>query len=138
MEKDTRRLALASVVLGIATVTLFPVHAGMIERLRDIRPGFSPAPFLEGSKTLSLLDFIQNILLFMPAGFLLADGRSGRTAWIRAACLSCALSALIESAQIRIPGRFPSFFDIGFNTLGGALGARLRGSVRLDAPPDRG
>jgi glycopeptide antibiotics resistance protein len=134
MEKDTRRFALASVVLGITAVTLFPIHAGLLDRLREIRPGFSPAPFLEGSKTMSLLDFLQNIVLFLPVGFLLADGRSGKAAWIRAACLSCLLSALIECAQIRVPGRFPSFWDIGFNTLGGVLGARLRRSVRLDAP----
>lgn len=137
MEKDTRRLALVSVVLGICAVTLFPIHAGLVERLREIRPGFSPAPFLVGSRTMSLLDFTQNILLFLPLGFLLADGRAGtRSTLMRAACLSFLLSALIECAQIRIPGRFPSFWDIGFNALGGALGGRLRRSVRLDAPPD--
>lgn len=125
-----------SVILGICTVTLFPVHAGLLKHLREIRPGFSPAPFLEGSRTLSLFDFTQNILLFLPFGFLAAAGRPGAASradlW-KAVCLGFLLSTLIECAQTRIPGRFPSFWDIGFNTLGSALGALLISRLRSGA-----
>lgn len=137
MEKDTRRLALASVILGILAVTLFPVHAGLIKQWHEFQLGFFPAAFLEGSSYLYVFDFLQNILLFLPLGFLIADGRpqdGPRALVIRAAILSFLLSSLIECAQVRIPGRYPSFWDIGFNSLGGLLGAALHGALGLRQP----
>ena len=137
MEKDTRRFALASVALGICAVTLFPVKPGLLARIREIHPGFSPAPFLEASRTFSAFDFAQNILLFLPVGFLTVADRS-RTPWRRAAlgaAVAFLFSAAIEIAQTRIPGRFPSFWDIGFNTLGGLLGASIYRPPQSGAMP---
>lgn len=139
MEKDTRRLASASVILGMLAVTLFPVHAGLLKQLHGFQLGFSPAAFMEGSRYLFLFDFLQNILLFLPLGFLIADGHpqdGPRAMAIRAALLSFLLSSLIECAQVRIPGRYPSFWDIGFNSLGGLLGAALNRFLGA-LPPDQ-
>jgi len=62
---------------------------------------------------------ILNILLFMPLGIGLAlSGFPGK----RAVISMCALSALVETAQLLIPGRDSTIGDVLTNTLGGALG----------------
>jgi VanZ family protein len=119
---------MVSVSLGICVVTLIPVHAGLPAALNNA--GFPFRSFALGFQTVSLFDIIQNILLFAPLGYLVAavpDGESRRgILWAALACL--ALSAFVETAQAWIPGRFPSCWDILFNTTGGAVGAR---AVRL-------
>jgi len=63
---------------------------------------------------------VLNIFLFVPLGIGLAlSGFSGK----RAVIAMCALSALIETAQlIVIPGRYSTIGDVLTNSLGGALG----------------
>lgn len=133
MEKDTRRLALASVVAGIATVTLIPVHAGW----RAHPAGSIGAAFLSGSRWFSCFDAIQNVLLFLPLGYLMAgEGAAGRP-WLRAGAAGFAFSAAIECAQCFLPGRYASVWDIVFNASGAALGARIasRNIGVTEAPP---
>ena len=81
MEKDTRRFALVSVILGICAVTLIPIHAGLLERLNGLQMRFSPAPFLQGSRAIFLFDFVQNILqrLFVRVADKIVAGRFGNT-----------------------------------------------------------
>jgi hypothetical protein len=78
---------------------------------------------------------IQNILLFLPLGIGLAiSGFSGK----RAVILMFALSALIETAQLFIPGRDSTIGDVLTNSLGGALGFALaQYTVILLRPPTR-
>lgn len=137
MDKDTRRLALISVTLGVCLVTLTPIQPGLLERVQNLQMEFSPAPFLEGSRALYFYDFLQNFLLFAPLGFLIADSRPvepPRAAYLRAALLAFALSAMVESAQTFLPGRYSSVWDIGCNTLGGIAGAGLRRAFRFGGP----
>jgi VanZ family protein len=123
MERDTRRLAMVSVTLGICAATLMPVQAGLADALRHGGPPWRS--IAHASQVFSLFDAGQNILLFFPLGFLLGShaglsrGRSPK----QAACLCLLLSAAIEFAQAWIPGRFPSLSDVTFNALGGGLGA---------------
>jgi len=67
----------------------------------------------------SLDNLIQNILLFLPIGFLfrLTTGRRG------VLLLGAGLSFSIETTQLFIPARTSSIVDILANTLGAGLGA---------------
>ena len=130
MERDTRRLALASVVAGIGAVTLIPVHAGLLRHA----PVSLSASFAEGSRWFSLWDAGQNILLFLPLGGLIAMGTAGGRPWLRAGAAALALSASIECAQAFLPGRYPSAWDVAFNALGGALGAWIAARIRRGSP----
>ncbi len=67
------------------------------------------------------VEFVANILLFTPLGFLLTVLLYPRW-W--AVPLAIALSACVELAQIVIPSRQPSLRDVLANSLG-ALGGAL-------------
>jgi VanZ family protein len=135
MERDTRRLAIVSVILGICAATLMPAQAGLADALRH---GGTPwRSIAHASHFFSIFDAGQNILLFLPLGFLLgsdANGLRGRSPK-RAAFLCLLLSAAIEFAQAWIPGRFPSAWDVAGNALGGGLGAWM--AVRLGSHAER-
>jgi hypothetical protein len=133
VEKDTRRLALASVAAGIATVTLIPVQAGW----GLPRHGSLAAAFAFGYNSFSWFDAVQNVVLFLPLGYLIAAGHRGaaRSPW-RAGAAGLAFSAAIECAQCALPGRFASIWDIAFNALGAALGAWIAGRVGRFATAD--
>lgn len=79
-----------------------------------------------GSTWLSI-DFILNILFFIPLGFLLGLRFCCRQKGLHGVgyvILLCAgLSLVIEILQLLIPDRFPSFLDVLSNTVGGAAGA---------------
>src|SRR5262245_47975269 len=92
------------------------------------------APFrfaLPGAVSLSWkldpMDIIANMLLSLPLGFLyrVAAGRavprSPMAIWIGAALAS----ALLETVQIFLPGRYPSLVDVMTNSLGALGGAAL-------------
>jgi glycopeptide antibiotics resistance protein len=73
-------------------------------------------------------DFMLNAFLFIPSGFLLARLFTARmTNYLVVlfyVCLVCAaISLAIEAAQIFIPVRYPSFYDVFANVLGAGTGA---------------
>lgn len=68
------------------------------------------------------IEFVANILMFAPLGFLLT--LLFRHPWY-GVVLALVLSAGAEIAQIVIPSRQPSFRDILANALGAAVGAAL-------------
>jgi VanZ family protein len=110
-----------------------PVQAGLIEALRHA--GLPWRSIARGSNEFSFLDAGQNVLLFLPLGFLLgsdADGAPGNSPK-RAALLCMFLSAAIEIAQAWIPGRFSSVWDVTFNAVGGGLGAWMASRVGIRA-----
>ena len=77
----------------------------------------------------SLKDFIENVLLFVPFGFLLYYRRTSVTRKVLiislAAIAGGAFSLAVELAQMGFPGRDPSAFDVLANTLGAGCGAEL-------------
>jgi len=92
--------------------------------LRTTPRHFSPA------SRLGPLDFLLNIVLFLPCGVLLKLlGRRASMATAAGALLSLG----IESAQMYLPSRYPSQLDVLANTLGALLGALL--ALRLFRPP---
>lgn len=135
MERDTRRLAIVSVTLGICAATLMPVQAGLADAFKH--GGLPWRSIAHASQVFSLFDAGQNVLLFLPLGFLLGSdagllrGRSPK----QAAVMCLLLSAGIEFTQAWIPGRFPSLTDVAFNALGGGLGAWT--ALRLRSKAER-
>lgn len=79
-------------------------------------PGFVNYAFVERT---------ANILLFVPAGLLIALLLPRRLAW--AAVLCCvAASVTIELGQgLLLPERFASIFDVAMNSFGGFVGVLL-------------
>lgn len=144
MEKVTGRLALVSVILGICVVTLLPVHSGLLARWQsDGGLPLSPASLRADLGILNWFDATQNVLLFIPLGFLvfgniLPGRRRGRG--LCAAVAGLTLSCAVEIIQSRIPGRFPSLTDILFNGCGSLLGGYLasRYPIRPEAEEVRG
>jgi len=71
-------------------------------------------------------DLLANLALYMPLGFALAAcaARRGALAATALAALGCTLlSAGVEAAQMFLPARTPSLWDLALNIAGGAAGA---------------
>lgn len=140
MENDTRKLASASTVMGICAVTLLPVHPGLATGLREngLAALSSLEPFLGGTREVSLFDMAQNILLFLPLGFFLASAADSRKHPFRrlapALWAGLLLSGAVETLQVLIPGRYPSFLDILLNALGSLAGAYAAHKFRPPSP----
>jgi hypothetical protein len=87
---------------------------------------------------LRLGDVLNNVLLFVPLGFLgrlvLGPGPPAASQ-ARVAAAGALLSATVEAVQLYLPGRFPSLVDVATNTLGAWLGAVILDLVerRFDA-----
>jgi VanZ family protein len=103
---------------------------------------FAWAPAVHLSYLLDPRDIAANVLLFVPLGFLFrasartAAGRRPSTALVAGLCAS----AVLESVQIFLPGRFASPVDVATNAAGAWLGAALHERVqsRLDRDLVRG
>jgi VanZ family protein len=101
---------------------LFAVLLGyvvLIILLLTLNPFYVALPDHIAFKFESSLDnLVQNVLLFLPIGFLyrLTTGRRG------VLLLGAGLSFGIETIQLFIPARTPSIIDILANTLGAGLG----------------
>ncbi|MEM7212582.1 MAG: VanZ family protein [Pseudomonadota bacterium] len=90
-------------------------------------------PKLEPFRYLDWGDAINNLLLYIPLGFLFAilvPGH-GRFRLLRPVLLVAAVSASMEIAQLFISTRNPSINDLILNTISGALGAVAARLTRL-------
>lgn len=127
LEPSTRILALCSVILGILLVTLFPSGAGLASGFEKGWAPFSGADFVGNLRHVTFMDVAQNLLLFLPFGFLavtfIPSGPLGirPPAWCFLAGIG--LSAGVEALQTWIPGRYPSLSDVLLNGLGALCGA---------------
>lgn len=68
------------------------------------------------------LEVVANVAMFVPLGLLLATSARVPHTWLAVAA-GLALSTAIETAQIAVPGRYPTVADVVANTGGAALGA---------------
>lgn len=118
MNQTTSPLGLSLLVymIGItAVMTLLPF---------ELRSG-PPASFIWQSNG---PDLINNLLLFVPIGFLLRLARNWRNAGVMALVVGGTVSLVLETAQMFVAGRYPSLIDVGTNAAGACLGALV---VRL-------
>ena len=85
-------------------------------------PQWHHFPWPIGPSRFEWFDFVANIFLFLPFGFLMTPlfHQPGST-W-KAIIISAAASLTIESLQIITVGRYPAFGDIFTNAMGGGVG----------------
>ena len=108
---DCRWLRIARALLAVAiyaVITLDPFE-------------FS-APVGDRIFYLAMDDFVGNIFLTLPVGYLLADVVGARVAMVIMAAMACA----VETSQLFLAAREASVWDIIANLIGGAIGARWR------------
>jgi glycopeptide antibiotics resistance protein len=123
------------------TTTLLTLVALVATALLTLLPG-SPAPYRLIAEAVSpwvgprRVAFVLNVALFVPLGAL-AGWRRNRGAFVAVV----ALSLLIETLQLVIPGRSPDPFDLVANGVGAVLGAylvRIFRSARGQPAPTEG
>lgn len=127
----TRRLVLlllAALFVAFAAYGSFvPLrlrHVGLSEAVRQ----FAATP-LVSVRHASGSDFITNVLLFVPIGFLLLGAVADRSRGLAVVLLlpvvaiGAALSVAIEFGQIFVQGRTPSWNDVVAESFGGLIGA---------------
>jgi glycopeptide antibiotics resistance protein len=120
----SNRILVASLI-GIAYLTLFPFHF-------DFARGglLHTSPFLLGAsvKKVQSMDFLLNVLLFVPFGFGIYAQLRKRSAGRRAVLLAVVLAAgaitsyIVELLQLYIPPRNSGWDDVVSNTVGAAVG----------------
>jgi len=114
---------LTYMTLVIAAITLIPFD-------------FRTPPRMAVSFTGSPTDIIQNIVFFVPLGFLfqLIRRRSGWLPLLKAFGFGLLVSGAVEACQLFLPGRDSSVIDVATNGFGTLLGAGaaayLRGGER--------
>lgn len=115
-------LAVVSAAGIVAALTLAP--RSLVAPARALFERIAAAafsPILDALPTADP-DRVLNTLLFVPLGATVAL-LLGRRMWPLALLAGFALSAAVEYAQGRIPGRVPDLDDVLWNTCGAAVGA---------------
>jgi len=134
-------LRLPHVIVAVATLfilllTTAPFHfdtslqsvSAHLSRIR-LNPLISP----DTGRRISIPDFVQNLLLFVPFGAAAASAFGGarprRDIW-SAALLGCALSVVAEAVQLLTTDRISSSADVLANTAGALTGASIAAVLR--------
>lgn len=113
-----------------ARLRLFPLAAALVVFATavpiELRPPRAP------DFSLGVLDFVGNLLLYLPLGVALAR-RPAR----RAAAIGLLTATAIEVLQIWFVGRYPGMFDVLANASGQVIGHRLGRAFLVDSPRER-
>lgn len=121
----------ARAIVTRATAALW-LAVTLYETLRVIGYGH-PVPFWGFfAETMAGVDYVQNVVLFLPMGWIASRGRWSFWRTVLAGAL---LSGGIEFAQQWVVGRTSQASDILFNTSGAALGWWLAASVVAKSVP---
>lgn len=121
MQQRIQFVVITSVII-ILLVTLYPYSFSMVEELSIIKI------FQSFHHLSNPLDFLYNIILFIPLGFVCGawlmhfKGIKAITATILVLGISLSFSTTIEILQIFLADRFSTKSDILANSLGGILG----------------
>jgi glycopeptide antibiotics resistance protein len=113
----------------LGVLTLAPFHPSLHTVRLLLRSG--PLDILQDLVYFSPVDMINNVLLFLPFGFLVPlafperFGGNSANHLVRTAGAGLGLSACIEAAQLLLPGRSTTINDILMNGLGAIVGFRL-------------
>lgn len=109
--------ALASLTLGPQPETV----GGTLVTLGDWFAGWQATAWL----TFAVLEFLANIVLFVPLGVLWVAWAGPRRWWL-AALAGLAVTVAIEATQaLALSDRYPDVRDLVANTLGAVVGAAL-------------
>jgi glycopeptide antibiotics resistance protein len=115
--KKIFRVTLLIYIIYLIFLTLSPF------RLRPLEQHHFPWPI--GPMRSDNFDVVANVFLFIPLGFLLAQlfpKKGFRHNLLYATAIAAGASLTIETVQIVIQGRFPSFIDLFTNATGGGIG----------------
>jgi VanZ like family len=108
---------LAAVTLGASPGALFTAGASVVQRLDGL-----------DWITSNDIERAANVLLFVPAGFLLCSVWPQTSRWLL--WLSCvAASAAVEAVQFGLPGRNASPIDVVTNSTGAAIGVLIHAAL---------
>ncbi|MCL2515366.1 MAG: VanZ family protein [Microbacteriaceae bacterium] len=126
-------------LVGVACMTLGPQpldpqQADLLHRLiarehAALAPRF---PAFAAWLTYNHVEYVANIVMFVPMGFFLVL-LLGRRRWWLAILIGVASSGFIETAQLFIPGRVSDIRDIESNSLGTVVGVVIALLVTIPA-----
>lgn len=116
--------AFGAYLVALAFVVFLPSkEAGAVTGFVAVIAGWLAAlglPFKEASMG---VEFVSNIVLFVPFGALVRLLWPRRWNWWRVLLLGAAASTFIELTQLLIPGRVTALSDVVANTSGAVVGA---------------
>jgi glycopeptide antibiotics resistance protein len=124
----------AALLVGVLVIGLLPnrVDGGVERPIRAFIDTLQAAG-APGWVNYDLVDFLANILFFVPIGLLGAVLLPRRLWWL-AMPVGLLLSAALELGQAAfLPQRFASWTDVLANTLGAVLGALIGAAMRQAA-----
>ncbi|MBN2392434.1 MAG: VanZ family protein [Anaerolineae bacterium] len=113
------------VAIGVAAWLLWMTLRSQEQATADLMPITAPAA-AQGISIPFLIDFLGNIVVFVPLGAAIAfalTGKSRKTRISMSTAMGAALSAMIELTQLTIPSRVSGFDDWLLNTVGVLIGA---------------
>jgi len=120
--KNTRRLGFLLLSYTLVLIFILTFAPFSFHRPDKISIHWGGSPF----------DFVSNILLFIPPGFLYsyAAGRADKRAGLNVFLYGCLVSFAIEFTQIFLKDRYSSPLDVLTNGAGAWIGAFIHGHIR--------
>ena len=127
------RTLLAGFAIGLALIVLLPSEGHRVLGLVDTLAGLASHAGIPYWVAFVAIEFAANIALFVPFGVLLplALGTTRTSTLFATVAAGAALSALIELAQLAIPGRVSTPADVLANTIGTAVRVCLVVAIKL-------
>ncbi len=113
------------VVVAVAAWLLWMTLRPQEQAVADLKPITVPAA-AQGISIPFLIDFLGNIVVFVPLGAAVAlANRPRRMQLLSATAVGAGLSAVIELLQRTLPSRYPDLDDWALNTVGTFIGALI-------------
>lgn len=114
----------AAYIVALAFVVFLPSkEAGAVTGFVGVIAGWLAALGMPFAQAAAAIEFLSNIVMFVPFGGLVCLLWPGRWNWWRVLLLGAAASTFIEVAQLMIPGRVTALSDVVANTAGAVIGA---------------
>jgi glycopeptide antibiotics resistance protein len=131
----TARVALIGYLLFIGFTVWLPANVsakvtGLVGVMARWVSDAGIAPYYQSAV---VFEFLANVALFVPVGFLLPFAWSRLRLW-QVVLIGALMSGLIESVQGLMPSRFPTISDVIANSLGTLIGAVIAALVVLMLP----
>ena len=119
----TARVALVGYLLFIGFTVWLPANVsakvtGLVGVMARWVSDAGIAPYYQSAV---VFEFLANVALFVPVGFLLPFAWSRLRLW-QVVLIGALMSGLIESVQGLMPSRFPTISDVIANSLGTLVG----------------
>ncbi|QQQ61671.1 VanZ family protein [Paenarthrobacter ureafaciens] len=125
------RAAFVAYLVLLAIVVFLPSkEASTVTGFVGVIAGWLAALGLPFKEAAVGVEFLSNIVMFVPFGLLTTFLWPDRWNWWRTMLLGAATSTFIEVTQLIIPGRVTALSDVIANTAGGLVGAAVAAWVQ--------